>query len=361
MRAPVELAWLACDLKSGRVAEELRSLTPSQVIGRRLVGVTSTTFGMSISGAPREWESATDPGRTLLVAVDTATSQPIWSGITLTRKGGSSDQLQLAAATPECYLGRRYPGSYTAAATDLSSIMAALVTPALTDGPPLVLDTVASGTTMDYATADGDDKTVLSQVQTLAGMAGAPELTIDTVWADAAQTQVQLVTRIHPAIGTQLPQPEAVFDMPGNITEYELTESFEDGKGATEVLATGEGEGTTRALSTPQVASALILGGWCRWDYRTSPGTGITSTTQLNAHAAEALALMQTGTRSWTVSAAASASPHVGSDWGLGDNVRVQIVTSPRHPLGIDRVARAYGWDLDPGANRLSPILLEDS
>jgi hypothetical protein len=294
----------------------------------------------------------------MLVAVDTATSQIVWSGITLTRKGGSSPILQLAAATPECYLGRRYPGTYSATGTDLTSIMAALVTPALTDGPPLVLDTTASGTTADYTTADGDDKTVLSQVQTLAGLTGAPELTIDTVWADAAQTQVQLTVRIQPAIGVQLDPPEATFDLPGNVADYELTESYEDGRGATSVLATGDGEGGTRPLSTPQTASALILGGWCRWDYRYPAGAG--STAQLTAHAAETLALLQTGTRTWSVNAAASASPRLGNDWALGDNVRLQVSTSPRHPRGVEVVARAYGWTLDTAADRISPILLED-
>lgn len=357
----VELAWLGCDLKSGRIAEELRSLAQAQPAARHLGAVTSTSFTMPLAQAPREWESATDPGRTLLVAVDTATGQIVWSGITLVRKGGSSDTLQLSAATPEAYLGRRYPGSYSAAGADVSTIMAALATPAITDGPPIVLDTVTSGTVMDYATADGDDKTVLSQLQTLAGMAGAPDFTIDTVWANAAHSAVQLVLRIHPAIGVQLPSPEAVFDLPGNIASYELSESYEDGRGATETIATGEGEGTTRAVSDPQVATALISGGWCRWDYRFSPGSGITAASQLNAHAADALTLMQTGTRAWTVDAAASAAPRLVRDWGLGDNVRVQIRTSPRHPNGIDFVARAYGWELDPGADRLSPILLEDA
>lgn len=358
--AAVELTWLACDLRTGRIAEELRSLHQTQPLVRHLGAPTSTAFELTLSGAPAEWEAATDPGRTLLVAVDSATGLIVWSGITLTRGGGSSDILRLAAATPEAYLGRRYPGTYSATATDASTVMAALVTPAITDGPPYVLDTVASGTSIDYSTADGDDKSILSQLQTLAGLDAAPEFTVDTVWADAAQTAVQLVVRIHPAIGVQLDSPEAVFDLPGCIAEYFLDESYEDGKGATEVLATGEGEGSTRALSDVQSATALILGGWCRWSYRWSPGTGITSKDQLNGHASQELALVQTGTRAWTVYGVASASPRLARDWALGDNVRVQIVSSQRHPRGADVTARAYGWELDPTADRLSPILLED-
>jgi hypothetical protein len=39
--------------------------------------------------------------------------------------------------------------------------------------------------------------------------------------------------------------------------------------------------------------------------------------------------------------------------------VRLQITTSPRHPNGAAVVARNYGWDLDPGANTITPILVE--
>jgi hypothetical protein len=108
-----------------------------------------------------------------------------------------------------------------------------------------------------------------------------------------------------------------------------------------------------------QTAAGLILGGWCRWSYRWSPGTGITSKAQLNAHASQELALLQTGARAWTVDAVASVAPRLARDWGLGDSVRVSIESSPRHPSGADVVARAYGWTLDPEADRLSPILLD--
>ncbi|RPE27274.1 hypothetical protein [Kitasatospora cineracea] len=356
----MRLTYLACDLRTGRVAEDLVALRPTQPLTRHLGAVTSGQFSLGLAGAPPEWEAATDPGRTVLVGVDPDTAQIAWSGITLTRRGGSSSILQLGAATPEAYLGRRYPGTYSATGADRSTVMAALVAAVAADGPPLAIDSTASGQSMDYASADGDDRTVLSQLQTISGM-GSPEFTVDTVWADAAQSAIQFVLRIRPAIGVQPAAPEAVFDMPGCITDYELAESYEDGKGATEVIATGEGEGTTRALSPPQSATALILGGWCRWQYRYAPGSGITSTSQLSVHAATALAQMRTGTRAWSVTAAASAAPRIGRDWGLGDNVRVQITRSPRHPSGAEVVARAYGWALDPEADQVSPILLEDT
>lgn len=360
MRGPLEVAWYGCGLASGGIAEELRSLVPSG-LSRRLGSVTSGSFTLTVgSAAPREWEAATDPGRTMLVGVDTLTHTPLWAGLILTRGGGSENAVELGACSPEGYLDRRYPGTYSATQTDASTVMAALAAPAAVSGLPLTFDVTASGLLIDFEMLDSDDKTILSALQTISAMAGAPEWTIDVVWADALQTTVGLVMRIRPRIGTQDTTPEAVFDLPGCISSYKLSESYEQGKGATVVVATGEGQGDARLQSDVQTATDLIAAGWPRWIYRYSPGTGITDVGQLNAHAQATLALMQTGARAWTVTATASQAPRVGTDWGLGDSVGVQIATSPRHPAGASLVARAYGWDLDVAGDKVSPILLEE-
>ncbi|MGW4505684.1 hypothetical protein ACWENO_13695 [Streptomyces sp. NPDC004436] len=360
MIAPVELAWYGCALADGAIAEELRSLAPSGALSRRLGTPTSTSFRLETNGAPRDWSSATDPGRTMLVAVDTLTHTPIWAGLTLVRDGGSEEDVELAFTTPEGYLDRRYPGTYTATQVDASTVMAALAAPILADGLPVVFDTTLSGLLIDFEMKDSDDKTILSALQTISAMSGAPEWTIDVVWADATRTAFELVMRIRPSIGVQDPQPEAVFDLPGCISSYRLRESYEAGRGATVVVATGEGQGDARLESDVQTATDLITAGWPRWIYRYSPGTGITDIDQLNAHAKATLQLLQAGSRSWTVSATASRAPRVGADWGLGDSVSVQITRSPRHPNGASVVARAYGWELNVAGDVVSPILLEE-
>lgn len=360
MSNPVEVAWLACDLRSGKIAEELRSLTPSGAFGRRLGVSTAAQFDLDLGGAPPEWETATDPGRTMLVAVDTLTSQPLWAGIILSRAGGSSSKVQLAAATPEAYLDRRYTGTYTGVLRDQALIMADLVTAVLTDAPPFVVDAPGGSAAIIYQLLDGDDRTVLSALQELAGMDGAPEWTVDVAWADTAQTQITLPFRVRQQIGVQSAAPEAVFDMPGCITDYTLTESYESAKGATTVQAWGDGEGSGRLTSGPVTATDLLSAGWCRWDYRFTPASGLTDPDQLAAHAAAALAQVRTGTRAWTVEATASRAPRLGRDWSLGDSLRVEISRSHRHPAGASVVSRAYAWDLDPAGDKVTPILLED-
>ncbi|MDH6709740.1 hypothetical protein P3T27_006489 [Kitasatospora sp. MAA19] len=359
--AAVELAWLACDLLTGAVAEELPSLHPTQALSRHLGAVTALTADLYLGGAPREWESATDPGRTMVVAVDTATGDPLWCGLTLGRDGGSGTQVRLSAATPEAWLDRRYTGTYSATATDQAAIMAAVATPALASGPPIVMATTPTGISSDYSIADGDDRTILSVLQEISGLSGGPEWTIEPRWADAAHTRVELVLRIQAAIGVQSPQPDAVFELPGCVSEYALSESYERGRGATSVTARGDRADGVRATSATHTDTGLLAAGWGLWEYRWTPAQGITATDQLESHAAEALALMGTGSRAWSLNAVASRSPRLGSAWGLGDSVRLAVASSPRHPAGVDVVARAYAWTLDPAADRVAPILLEDA
>jgi hypothetical protein len=360
MSDPVALAWYGCDLRTGFIAEDLLSLKPSGALSRRLGDSTTLQFDLGLAGAPDGWEAATAPGRSVLVAVDTATDTPIWAGVTLPREGGSGDTVQLGAATLERYLDSRYPGTQTLLATDQAAVISALATPALTYGPPIVIDSVATGTTMDYLTADGDDKTILSCLQEIMALDGGPEWTIDVTW-NAAHSGFQFPLRVRAAIGVQSTSPEGVFDFPGCVSSYTLAESYEAGKGATDVIARGEGEGTSRLTSATSTAASLLAGGWPRWEYRYTPASGLTDPDQLNSHAAKSLALMQQGSQVWSIEATASTAPRVGRDWALGDSVHLAVSASPRHPAGADVVARCWAWELDPAADKIRPILVEES
>ncbi|MFJ2259466.1 hypothetical protein ACIOKD_14190 [Streptomyces sp. NPDC087844] len=356
----VELSWFGCDLRTGQIVEDLGSLKPSGPLTKRLGTVTTSSFDLGIAGAGRDWLAATDPGRSLLVGVDRLTDQPVWAGMVLTRDAGSSWTAQLGAATCEAYLDRRYTGDQTQIQQDQAAVVTALMNAPLTQGPPFVLDAPSTGVLMDYTALDGDDKTALSALQEVMGQDGGPEWTVDVAWSDAAHSGFVLPVRVRPAIGTQAAEPEAVFDFPGCISTYTLGESYESGKGATVVLARGEGEGTARLSSSSQIATDLEAAGWPRYVYRYTPASGLTDPTQLTAHAAKAIGLMKTGAQVWIVEAVASQAPRLGRDWGIGDSVRVVIDSSPRHPEGAEVVARAWSWELDAAANRITPILIQE-
>jgi hypothetical protein len=357
---PYVLAWYACDLLSGAIIEELPSLTPTQALARRLGTYTTMSADLSLKGAPADWESATAQGRSMLVAVDTDTNTPLWAGLTLTRAGGSASTVQLGLVTPEAYLDRRFTGDVTLSQQDQASVVTALMAAPLSGGPPFVMDAPATGVLMDYSVLDSDDRTVLSSLADIMAMEGGPEWTIDVDWSDANHTGFVLPVRVRTAVGTQTSSPEGTFDYPGAVSSYVLTESYEQGKGATIVQARGDGEGASRVSSDPYTATDLIAAGWGRWVYRYSPSSG-SDPVALNAHAAQALALMQTGATVWTIEATASRAPRLGADWSLGDSIRLAVESSPRHPNGTDTVARAWSWELEPGSDKIRPILVEDA
>jgi hypothetical protein len=356
---PYVLAWYGCDLKTGDIIEDLPSLKPTGALSRRLGDSTTTQFDLALPGATADWEAATDPGLSMLVAVDTATDLPLWAGVTLTQDGGSSQTVSLGAATLETYFASRYPGGHTLIGVDQATVLSTLLTPALTNGPPFVVDAVTTGVTMDYAVADSDDKTILSCAQEVMALEGGPEWTVDIAW-NATRTGFILPIRIRAAVGTQTATPEGTFDFPGSVTEYHLVKSYEQGKGANSVIARGEGEGDSRLTSSAHIATDLIANGWCLWQYRYTPATGITDPDALDAHAVEALAAMAQGAQAWTLNATASQAPRLGRDWGLGDTVRLTVETSPRHFSGADIAARCWSWELDASADKVTPILLED-
>ena len=357
---PITLAWYGCDLKTGGIVEDLPALKPTGALTRKLGDATTLQFELTLGGAPPEWDAATAPGRSLLVAVDALTDTPVWAGAVLPRDGGTGQTIQLGAATLERYLDSRFPGTQTLIGADQADICAALVTPALTGGPPLVIDAVDTGVTMNYLTDDGDDKTCLSCLQEVMALEGGPEWTIDVAW-NGSHDGFVFPFRVRAAIGTQTANPEAVFDFPGCVSGYTLSESYEAGKGATVVTARGEGEGSSRLTSTAHEATALLAGGWPRWEYRYTPSTGLTDPDQLEAHATKSLALMQEGAQVWSIEAVASRAPRLGTDWALGDSVSLNVETSPRHPQGTALVARCWSWELDPGADKVRPILVEES
>lgn len=356
---PFQLAWYGCDLLTGGIIEDLPSLKPTGALGRKLGDSTTLQLELALAGAASNWDEATTPGATMLVAVDTATDTPIWAGATLPREGGSGSTVTLGAVTLEGYLDARYPGTQFLFTTDQAAVISALATPALTGGPPFVIDAPSTGVLMDYSVQDGDDKTILSCLKEVMALDGGPEWTIDVVW-NSSHSGFQLPLRVRPKVGVQ-GATAVTFDFPGCVARYSLAESYETGKGATVVVARGEGEGSSRLTSSPHEATALLAAGWPRWEYRYTPATGLTDPDQLDSHAAQSLNLMTSGAQVWSLEAVASISPRLGRDWMLGDSIHLAVETSPRHPQGTDMVARCWAWELEPDADRVRPILVEDS
>lgn len=353
--SPLDLRWVAADLATGNVLDDL-PMVPT-AIGRVIGQPTSTSLDMVLAAAPLEWEAETQPGDTMIVCV--LNGVPIWPGIVIGRARGTAETATLPVVTAEAYLDRRYTTDHTWTGVDECSVVGAgLLGDCAINGIGLIIDAPADGNLINALYADSDDTTVLSSLTTLMET-GSPEFTIDVAWSDATCTSFDLIARVRRQIGVQSATPNVVFEMPGPVTSYSQTESYTAGSGATAVRAYGNGEGVSRVSSGDVAAAALIASGWPRWDYRWTPSQSITDPAVLQAAAAQAIALMATGTSLWTITASAAHGPQLGTEWGLGDNVRLKVApnTTPGHPRGVDVVCRALGWSLDPAAGTVSPIM----
>lgn len=368
----MSITWLGCDLVTGQIVEELPDLSPSGgTIGALLGAYTSASLKLPIplgghGAPPRNWLAATEPGRTMIVAV--LGSRPVWAGIPLVRKGGTDTTVDLSCVSLEGYLDRRYVGDHTWTQQDEASVIAAgLVGDATTEGVGLVVDAPATGTLRDRTYADRDDKTVYSALRELMGVQGGPEWTITLDWADATETAISTTVRVRSRIGYASISPTAVFST-GNASSvlssigasearYTYSEDYSSGSGANHIVATSSGEGDSRPQSAPARAETLFTAGWPRYEHRFSPSSSITEQATLDAHAAAALAIMAHGAQVLTITARADAYPRLGIDWAVGDDIGYDLA-GHRHPDGITGVARAIGWDLDPQAGIVSPILL---
>lgn len=369
----LELTWLGCDLVSGRVIEELPHLIPAGPLSSVLATYTSCAFGLPLllddqahGAPPRDWRTATQPARTMIVAV--LAGQPIWAGAVLSRKLGTGPVATISCVTLEGYLDRRYVGDHAWNQQDEASVIAAgLIADANVEGIGFDIDAPAMGHVGDLHVWDYDDKTVYSALRSLMGRENGPEWAIVLGWTDDPTPAISKTIRVRTRIGMAASIPSAVFDVAAaatfdaegaTSTRYESEEDYTSGSGANHIVATSSGQGESRPQSEPVRDEDALAAGTPRWEHRYSPETSSTDPDTLTAHARRAAALMFGGARTVTVTARADVYPVLGTHWHVGDDVGYDLV-GHGHPDGFVGVARAIGWELEPKAGTVSPILLQ--
>ena len=363
------LQWLAVDLRTGGILADLPDLDVESV-SSVLCAVSTTMASLPVPTAPENWLRATLPGAVAMVLVDDAqdgtTPVPLWGGMATQRQRGAGDVVSLALATVEAYLDRRYLGDAAFTATDQNTIVHDLVTSFVLDGTfPMVVSASASATTRDRAYLGTDDKTVLTALTELAGVAGGPEWTVTWEWLHAPERIVP-VLQVADRIGSAVPAglgPSATFEVPGPVTLADLVEDFSAGKGATSVMATSTGTGATRPQSPVQTSGDTQRP---TFEFRWTPSTSISDTATLTAHAQQTLAVLADGSQALSLSANLNDAPRLGRDWWIGDDIGYRVGgidsagvdTVPAFPGGISGTARAVGWKMTlTGVRTVTPIL----
>lgn len=353
---PDALRWLAVDLLSGQIITDLPSMQSTDPNRRTINQFESQSMDLYITDTtPVSWRAGTRPGSCAVIAYRGAPGSEViyWGGIVLRRQSATgSNKVTLTAATPECYLDRRYTGAYTTdplgigATKTQNQIVADLITQFVVanQGLPITVTPLPGTSTQRFEQYnDYDDKTVYSNIGALSGLLNGPEFTAHWVWNRGPNT-ITPVLYVGNRIGTAAsPAPAATFDS-ANLIEGTLDENYSTGMGGNDVTATSSGQGLARPTATSPHPRSTSLDGRPRFEYRYSPSTSIQDPLTLQAHADRAVALLTSGTNTVTLKAAAGRRPLLGVDWQLGDDIGY-VLDGPAFPQPLTGVARCIGYE----------------
>lgn len=374
------LEWISVSARTGRKLAELPDLMPGGALKRTLGRADTLTCTLPWTTAPTEWRGATKPGASVFVAVDPDRGDtPVWGGLGIVRRrrwsaDPDASLLQVDMVTLEAYLARRYVGDVTYTGVGQNLIVADIVTRFIADGDlpglPIRVETHGiAGQPRDRTYADTDDHTIESVLTDLTSVIGGPEWTIEWEFTPGPSPTYTPVFEVASRIGTD---PTAAglapvsFDLDGTggcVLSAEVVESYEQGKGANRVTATGQKTGDDRAQVT---FDDLSDGDRPTFEYRGSVSTSNSDTESLADHAAAALALTAPGQLALTLVAAADEAPPLGvgaldGTWRLGDTIRVDLSTPDGGDQGrVVEDMRCIGWERDTVARpeTVTPILL---
>lgn len=357
--------WVATDV-SGLVIATLTSLVPAGPLRRTMGRYESQTFTLTVDPkTDPDWLYATTPMQGALICYTGEPGQEVieWGGIITRRKRGLSNTVELGAATPECYLDRRYTGDYAVTGRDQNLIVSDLVTKA-TQGAPAVPGSVgwpfrvdiigAPGTARDRGYADKDDKTLYSVIDELAHVDGGPQWSTGWEWThnpERIRPVVHVGTRIGAAKTPGLAAP--VTFTPAMMTDGTLDEDYASGKGANLITAVSSGSGDTR----PQSSVGVLQPHRPVVEDRFTPSTSITKVSTLTGHATSQLAQEANGAQALSFTIARQGTPRLGVDWRLGDDIDV-ILDGPTFPAPILTTGQCIGVEV--GADELTPYLAVD-
>lgn len=346
--------FLVCELKSGRVLDEA-PFTIEGGLSRQLQGYGSGRLNLPVreDSCPANWEQLVLPWRSLVLVLDEG-DRIVSHGIPTNRLRAGGGVVGFPCVTVEGYLLRRHVPSrayrnrdQALIAQDLAAVCADSV------GLPLVFDTPLTGVFRDRDYADDENATVYDRLQQLAAVQGGFNWAMDVEWTDDSHQQVRYVFRTgYPFLGNRSPNPEHVFDLPGNITGYEFDERWGDGDAATHVRGFGEGDGDTKPMSEPVVDTVREAAGWPRLEERRN-FSGVSVQSTLDGHTRAAAAQLFGGQQVITLTARDGSGTSLG-DLSLGDTARVEIRDDE---LTLDEVMVVVGWSLTPGSGEFKPTL----
>jgi hypothetical protein len=355
--------WYACELVSGGVLNEF-PVVPSSALKHTIGRYDTCDFGLPIPAVSpkKDWITATQPGRTMLVCERVEDQVIVWGCMVLARERGSEPVVSLSGVTLEGYLDRRWVGTHTFADVDEGTIASAILADVAASGIGYTISSPNTGTRRDRSYNATQLRSAYAELQALMGISGGPEWTVSLAWGDDSHSWVRKTFRLAKRLGTAADPaagPPAVFDYPGSIESYKLREDYSSDKGANQTRALSDGEGASQPLSDLFTDESALANGAPLFQYAESY-SGVGNRETLNQYAAGDLAVLKNGAQILTLTAVEQTAPKVISAWDIGDDIGVHVTKSYGHPKGATAIGRALGWELEvagAGARKVTPIL----
>ena len=338
------IQWVVCDPATGVPLDSLPGLRlesslPCYVGRGDTINVSIPIMGKNGRNLPLCWLDSTDPNRAVLVAhYDDDAQTVLWAGPITYRSYGSGPLVKLSAQSVDGWLATQQTSEvdapYSVVDRDQCLILADFLAVAALAFHGRV-DVFTSGITQSAMVADTEDKTCSTTIATLMGLTDGPEYRIGWEWdADGALVMVATVAQ---RIGTTLP---AVL-LSG--VEWERTDDYSAGKGATKVTATATNSGAIRNQSSVQ-ADDLLAAGYLPVEYRYTPDTGETSIELLASAAAAKLAAIKRGTTGISLTFHPDGPYRINRDIQVGDVFEADLDNPDLPEVRASLTARMLGF-----------------
>jgi hypothetical protein len=365
-----DLRWYVCDLLTGEVAGEL-PLSSDGKVRRRIATVESVQLNLPVfdDACPANWDALVIDGKSMIVL--TVDDQPAQAWVLIDHGVGDTVVPINVSTLEECLSRTNVPDLDPLDTTalpdrDYSYLGAALAAP-LVGRFGFTIETTPSGKvfegTQTYAFVE--DRPVLAALnEDIMGADGGPEWRVFVRWSDDNHRGFEKVIEIRPRVGQD--RPDAIFDLDpdggGSIESYTRTSSYAAGKGATMLIGTSEGSGTSRPITDPQV-SEYVDRGWPVWEERknyTGLDSALDEDAELLKRTRATLLDHQDGSVTWTVTGRAT-GPRPGVDFAEGDTIHISVAPNPPlDPAGGSAAVRVLGWELDLSSLQSTPLLWDD-
>lgn len=338
----MSLTWYLCDLQSGDLVTDL-PLSANGAIEKSLSESSSlgVTLAIHSDACPANWATLVDPMRAMFILDDGV--HPV-QGYYVADDGAGEPTATFTLTSLEGLPFEVYCRTHDFF-TDDSDVIETLLSDVLVPSFGFELDITTTGKPeaewIDRSYSFEEDRTVGDAISELSKARGGPEWTVRLRWEDATRRRIIKTIVAGPKVGATI---ESVVVENIHLDKRLRKGNYSRGNRATHVIATGDGSGAGRMMSSAHVDADALDAGVPQWEVRVAT-EGVEGDAQLDDIAFAALLRRRRGMRTWEMELAlSSGAPRPGRDFNAGDTITIDSGPMPDDPEEWRGLARVIGW-----------------